>query len=229
MNYRAVFLDAGETILSPHPSFHEVIAAVLEEEGAPVDPADVERALGEMPPPQDPRVAWSLSRESSRAFWGGLYARILSSLGIDDRSSRLAGILYERFLRYESYRAFPDVVPTIEKMKAAGLYVGLISNFEEWLEEMLTHWEISELFDALIVSGKEGIEKPDPEIFRRALKRAEVPAAQAVYVGDHPKLDIEAAEAVGMTAILIDRRGRNPLFQGPKISALDELPALLGV
>lgn len=229
MNYRAVFLDAGETILSPHPSFHEVITAVLREEGLPVSANEVERVLGEMPPPQDPRVTWSTSQEASRAFWGGLYARILSSLRIDDPSDRLAGMLYERFLRYESYRAFPDVVPTIEKIKAAGLYVGLISNFEEWLEEMLTHWEIAALFDGLIVSGKEGIEKPNPEIFARALQRASVSAEQAVYVGDHPLLDIEAAEAVGMTAILIDRRGRNPEFEGKKISALDELPALLGV
>lgn len=229
MRYRAVFLDAGETILSPHPSFHEAVARILGEEGIEVEAARVEKALQEMPPLIDPGVTWSISREASRRFWGSVYVSILDSVGIDDPSGTLAAGLYERFTRYESYRMFPDVVPAIEAIKEADLTVGLISNFEEWLEEMLTHWEVAALFEVIVVSGKEGIEKPSREIFERALARADVTAAEAVYVGDHPRIDIEAAEAVGMSAILIDRRGRYPDFSGTKIVTLDELPALVVV
>lgn len=229
MRYRAAFFDAGGTILGPHPSFHEAVARFLGENGVEVDPIKVEKALEEMPRLQDPGVTWSTSREASRRFWGSVYSSIIESLGIDDQSGRLAGALYEQFTRFESYRMFPDVVPAIDELKAAGLAVGLISNFEEWLEEMLTHWEVAALFDVIVVSGKEGVEKPSPEIFERALARANVAPTQAVYVGDYPVIDIEAAEAVGMSAILIDRQGRYPDYPGRRITTLTELLPILGL
>ena len=48
---------------------------------------------------------------------------------------------------------------------------GLISNFEEWLEEMLVELEVGHLFDVSVISGTEGLEKPDPAIFHLALER----------------------------------------------------------
>jgi putative hydrolase of the HAD superfamily len=89
--------------------------------------------------------------------------------------------------------------------------------------------EVAELFDVLVVSGQVGIEKPDARIFHLALEQAGVEPADAVYVGDHPKLDVEASEAVGMVPVLLDRRGRHPEHPGTRITALDELPGVIGV
>ena len=231
--YRAVFFDAGETLLSPHPSFHEIFSAVLGEHGAPVDAQEVLGAFDAVAPNfievlgKLGTTTWSTSREISRQFWGTVYDTAFSELGIEDGNDALKDALYERFTRYESYRLFPDSVPAVEKIRAAGLTVGLISNFEEWLEGMLIHFEVAPLFDVMVISGKEGVEKPDPEIFRRALERTGVEARDAVYVGDHPTIDVEAAESVGMTAILIDRRGRHSGFRGSRIGTLSDLPGLL--
>ncbi|MGH2688258.1 MAG: HAD family hydrolase, partial [Actinomycetota bacterium] len=107
--------------------------------------------------------------------------------------------------------------------------VGLISNFEDWLEEMLTAWEITRLFDPMVISGVEGVEKPDPAIFRLAVDRAGIAPEDAVYVGDHPRIDAAAAEAVGMGSILIDRRGHHPGHEGVRVSRLDEILPLLGL
>lgn len=235
MRYRAVFFDAGETLLTPHPSFHELFAMVLQEHERKVESRDVEEALAAIAPTfvevmdrlGDSGSTWSTSPEVSRRFWGTIYASAFKELGIEDPDQAIANSLYERFTRYESYRLFPDSIPTLQSVKEAGLILGLISNFEEWLEGMLIEMEVAHLFDLMVISGKEGIEKPDPAIFRLALERSGVAAENAVYVGDHPKLDVEAARAVGMEAVLIDRKGHHPDFDGDRIDALDGILGLL--
>ena len=230
---KAVFFDAGETLLAPHPSHHELFAMVLDEHGHAVSPQTVQDTFAGMAPTfaavMD-RMAvksWSISREASLEFWGRIYGEALERLGVPDPDRRLFRALYERYTRYESYRLFPECIPTLGAIRDAGLLVGLISNFEEWLEGMLIEMEIAHLFDLMVISGKEGIEKPDPAIFHLALDRSGIAAEHSIYVGDHPRLDVEAAQAVGMGAVLIDRKGHHPQFEGHRIDALDGLLTLL--
>ena len=78
------------------------------------------------------------------------------------------------------------------------------------------------------MKAKNGI-NPDPEIFRLALKEANVEAAESIYVGDNPYFDIEPAAALGMHAVLLDRRHRHEDHVGLRIGSLAELPALVKV
>lgn len=233
--YRAVFFDAGETLLSPHPSFAELFAVEMAERGHDVDLGRVEEARARIGANFDDLVAgaglttWSTSREVSRRFWGVVYREIFGHLGLPDPDGELFEALYRRFTRFESYRLFDDVMPTLDALEAAGLQIGLISNFEEWLEEMLTAWDVIARFDPVVISGREGLEKPDPAIFRIAVERAGVAPEESVYVGDHPRIDAAAAEAVGMGSILIDRRGHHPGHEGVRVSSLDAILPLLGV
>lgn len=235
MKYRAVFFDAGETLLSPHPSFAEVFVEVMRHHGHGLEVRDVESAFEEVAPffveilEKTGSPTWSTSPEISRNFWGTVYKTAFEHLSIDDPGGRFAAAMYERFTRYESYRLFPDALPALAAIREEGMALGLISNFEEWLEGMLTEWEVAHLFDVMVISGKEGIEKPDPKIFQLATERTGVEPEESVYVGDHPRIDVEGAETVGMTAVLIDRRGRFPDFIGERITSLEELPALLGL
>jgi putative hydrolase of the HAD superfamily len=75
----------------------------------------------------------------------------------------------------------------------------------------------------------EGVEKPDPEIFRIALARAGVEAGGAVYVGDHPFFDVQAAREAGMVPVLVDRRDRHPDVDAIRITSLEELPGAIGI
>jgi putative hydrolase of the HAD superfamily len=78
------------------------------------------------------------------------------------------------------------------------------------LEDLLQSLGVRDAFAVRVISGIEGVEKPDPAIFRRALERLDVDPADALYVGDNPEFDVAPAAAVGMTPVLIDRRGRFP-------------------
>jgi putative hydrolase of the HAD superfamily len=226
-----VFFDAGETILHPHPSFPELFSKVCRRRGVEVVSGDVrdvqERLaphlvdLGEATGVDKP----SLTAEDSRRFWTYLYRRLLAELGVEDES--LVGQLYATFSHTSSYKLFDDVLPVLEELDRRGYRLGLISNFERWLEEMLVELEVGHIFDVTVISGVEGVEKPDPAIYAVALERAGVGPRLAVHVGDSPVLDVEPASSVGMTTVLLDRVGRYPDAPGLRVGSLAELPAVL--
>jgi putative hydrolase of the HAD superfamily len=105
----------------------------------------------------------------------------------------------------------------------------VVSNFEEWLEQLLEELDLTRFLDVRVISGVEGLEKPDPRIFELAMERAGVSPATSVYVGDNPEFDVDPAAALGMLPVLIDRRDRFPDAPGVRITSLDQLPAVLGL
>ncbi|MCA1833112.1 MAG: HAD family hydrolase [Actinomycetota bacterium] len=228
--YEAVIFDAGETLLHPHPSFLELIAEFIRERGHEIDASRVlaaEASLAEILTKMfADHALWSTSPERSRSFWASLYARFTDELGLDDDD--LPDYLYDKFRDPKHYALFEDALPAISALKHAGYKIGVLSNFEAWLEGLLTSLEVLPLLDALVVSGVEGIEKPDPKIFTLALDRIGARPERAVYVGDSVTFDVEPASAVGMRAFLIDRRKRFRGDEHPVIRSLIELPEKLG-
>ncbi len=232
MKYRAVFFDAGETLVHPHPSFPELVVEVLREAGHDVEPALIREKL-HVVSDRFLRAAreqelWSTSPERSRAFWAGVYRTLLAEMGVPFGDG-LAEAFYRTFTDVSNYRLFPDALPVLERLRREELTLGVVSNFEEWLERLLESLDVIPFFEVRVISGVEGYEKPDPRLFELALERVGVEAAESVYVGDHPFFDTEPASAVGMFAVLIDRRGRYPDHPGPRIASLDELPAVIGL
>ena len=227
-----VFLDAGETILYPHPSFSELFATIVSDAGVPVDAPDVEDVrrrlaphLVDMHEDSGAPGGASLSEASSRAFWTFLYRRFLKELGHEDES--LVERLFEVFSSTSTYRLYDDVLPALQELSEDGYRLGLISNFERWLEEMLVELEVGHIFDVAVISGIEGVEKPDASIYLRALDKAGVDPDRAVHVGDSPGLDVAPARSVGITTVLLDRLRRYEDHDGHRISSLKELPGLL--
>ena len=104
----------------------------------------------------------------------------------------------------------------------------MISNFEPWLEDLLAMLELTPLLPTRVISGIEGVEKPDPTIFRLALERSGLRADEVAYVGDIPEFDIVPTAALGMFPILIDRRGRHPGHVGARVTDLRDLPEVIG-
>jgi len=215
MTIEVVFFDAGGTLLDPHPSFSELFATTCRAAGYEVTAEQVGGVqdrlaphLTELVKEADLPHAPSLSPEASRTFWTFTYRRFLGELGIDDEA--MTTRLFETFSSFESYRLYDDVKPTLDAIEGAGFRIGLISNFDSWLEKMLIEMEVGHLFDPSIISGIVGVEKPDTEIYRIAVERAGVDAARAVHVGDSPTMDIEPSGSIGMVPVLIDRVGRYP-------------------
>jgi putative hydrolase of the HAD superfamily len=122
----------------------------------------------------------------------------------------LAEALFAAFSDPAGYRLFDDARPALEALAGRGLRLGVVSNFEPWLEDVLALEGVDHLFAAVAISGKLGVAKPDPEIFLAALAEAGADPAATVHVGDQPANDVAAARAVGITPVLIDRFARHP-------------------
>lgn len=232
VTYRAVFFDAGETLVHPTPSFPELFASTVTREGHPRTAAQIMDGLS-MVSDEFARAAveeelWTTHPDRSRRFWIRVYERFLDALKIRDAIG-LTDTLYATFTTLSNYEAFDDVPPTLRSLRAAGLTLGVISNFEPWLQDLLEQLSLDAWLDVCVISGVEGVEKPDPAIFRIALERSGLAPPEVAYVGDIPDFDIEPAAAVGMSPVLIDRRERHPDHPGLRVTDLRQLPAALGL
>lgn len=90
----------------------------------------------------------------------------------------------------------------------------------------------TDLFDAAVVTGEVGADKPDPRAFEAVCERLGVAPEEAVYVGDDPDLDVAGATAAGMAAVQVlyeggpdpDSRATATVQRG---SLAEALPGLL--
>ena len=232
MIYSAVFFDAGETLVHPHPSFAELFARVLHREGHDVSPELVHDRVhvvsDRFAEAARDEELWTTSPEKSRAFWHSVYDIFLDDLEVPETAG-LHEVLYGEFTDVSNYALFDDVMPVLERLRDADVTLGVVSNFEEWLERLLDALGVSPFFEVRVISGIEGMEKPDPRIFRLALARAGVPASRSVYVGDNPVFDVGPAAEIGMLPVLIDRRDRFPGFSSARIRTMADLPAAIGL
>lgn len=230
MRYPVVLFDVGETLIGPRISFGATYSAELRRHGVELDAARLDAALrrtaraieSEIPPGVD---RYRLQPGGERAYWQRFSARVLAdALGREEPELANAALdgLREAFRRVESWRVYDDSRPTLEALRAAGCRLGVVSNWDSRLIEVLKLLELDAYFETIAVSHLEGIEKPDPRIFERALERMEAEPAQALHIGDRPDMDLEGARRAGVDAVVIDRSGRFPDAR-PRIERLEPI------
>lgn len=127
---------------------------------------------------------------------------------------------------------FADAVAVLENLTER-YQLGLITNGRrESQNAKIDHAGIRKFFGAIKISEEEGVKKPNPAIFERCLEQLNVAPERAVYVGDHPQNDVEAARRLGIRGVWL----RSELYAEPKGSdgvvdnlteLIDLLPALL--
>jgi putative hydrolase of the HAD superfamily len=226
MRVRAVLFDAGETLVHPSPSFPALFTSVLaragHDRGLDAVLAASRAVFHRFSEAARDNELWTTSAERSERFWKSVYETMLDELGLP-QDVPLRDTLYATFTNPANYALFEDVREAIGALEAEGLALGIVSNFEAWLEDLLDTLGVRDRFPVRVISGLEGVEKPDPAIFLRALARIGADAADVVYVGDNPEFDVEPAAAVGMTPVLIDRRQRFPDASCIRIGDLREL------
>jgi putative hydrolase of the HAD superfamily len=127
------------------------------------------------------------------------------------------------------FEPFPDTVPALHALRAAGVKLVAASNWDVSLHEQLERTGLTPLLDGALSSAEVGAPKPDPEIFTRALALAGARPEEALHVGDDVEADVGGALAAGLEPVLIDRDGSlEPPAGVRRIASLAELPPLVG-
>jgi putative hydrolase of the HAD superfamily len=138
-------------------------------------------------------------------------------------------VLTDALLAALRFEAFPDAPPALRTLRAAGLRLVVVSNWDVSLAERLEETGLAPLVDGAVASAPFGAAKPDPSIFAHALAVAGAPAARAWHVGDDVAADVAGARAAGLHAVLLARDGAPADPGAPVIRSLAELPELLGL
>lgn len=130
-----------------------------------------------------------------------------------------------------------DAVPTLETLREMGYRLALISNAadDKNTQVLVDKAGVRPYFEMVLSSAAEGIRKPNPLIFQRALERLGVASDRAAMVGDTLGADILGAKNAGIFSIWITRRADTPanrahietIMPDARISSLGELPGLL--
>jgi putative hydrolase of the HAD superfamily len=197
---RAIFFDAGGTLLRPYPSVGAVYASVAWRHGIHRTADEMEGAFRQTWAALKRRPGLTVSRKE---WWRELVFRVLGQ-----ENEACFEELFEAFARPDVWQVFPDVEGTLREARVRGLHVGVLSNWDNRLRKLLDGLGLAQHFDSMTISCEVGVEKPNGEIFLAALRAAGVTASEAVHVGDSYEDDLRGAEAVGMDAVLLDRQGR---------------------
>ena len=215
-------VDATGTLFEPVDLGGEY-ARVLARHGIELDP----KRLGGLVPQVwrefacsvDPRRDRFVAHPGgARGFWREVLDRLLERAGAPPASPFAAAELFERFAEADAWRVYDDVVPALERLRAAGLRLAVISNWDERLPRLLDALGLASRFDAVVYSSAVGVEKPHPGIFAAAAERLGLPPERLAHVGDRRLEDLEGARAAGWRALLLDRGG------GGDLAGLAELP-----
>ena len=121
----------------------------------------------------------------------------------------IMGLTWEQLLQDYLYHfkehcvPFPNLIEMLTSLANQSIVLGIISNGKERFQmDNIMALGIKEYFETVLISEKEGIKKPDPRIFNKALEQLNVFANESIFVGDHPGNDVLASQDVGMLAIL---------------------------
>jgi HAD superfamily hydrolase (TIGR01662 family) len=222
----ALLLDAGNTLVYLD---HAALAACARESGAEVDPETLARAEGIA----KHRYEAGMTHGMSHAEGWDLHMRVLfESAGLSAEAAERALELSKReHARFNLWRKVPKGLSgALVRARAHGIRLGVISNSEGKLRELFERVGLASHFEVVLDSELEGVRKPDPEIFRRALKRMQVAAEEALYAGDIPHVDVDGARAVGMRAVLIDTLDHYPEYRDARrFASVEELLEAMNV
>lgn len=182
--HRALLVDWGGVLTSDVFAGFKIFC---EQEG--IDPMRVRDLFAADPRGREALVELEIGEIDERQF----EVRLAALLELDEE--RVPGLVDRVF---GSIVAEEAIFEALRIARANGIRTGLLSN--SWGIERYPHDLLPELFDAVVISGQEGVRKPDLVIYEVAIERLGVPASETVFVDDLPG-NLKPARELGMTTV----------------------------
>lgn len=226
-----VLFDAAGTLFSMTPSLAEVVAESVFRQGGPRNVDRVAEAIERVGstqgwPDDQPTHA---ARVAAWAAFVDEAVRSSGIAGIDHCSAVIAEQAAVAVTEPWRYQLFPETSVVLSRLAEARVPVGIVSNFDDLLFDILRATGLDQAFPVVVTSHRVGVYKPDPRIFSEALSAARMDPERTYYVGDSLYSDMEGARRSGLRGVLIDRQDAHPEYDGARITSLLELYDLLGM
>ena len=189
----AVTIDANGTFVKLVDPIQKLDAA-LRERGVDRTAAEIAHAFAVEGRHYRPRSVTGRDPQSLERLHGDCAGVFLSALAADVDAAEFAPA-YVAALEFEPV---DGAVGAVERLRARGLALALVANWDISLHETLRRLQLDGLFDTVVTSAEAGAAKPDPAPFLLALERLGAVPARALHIGDDA-VDEQGARAAGMS------------------------------
>ena len=222
---RGIVFDAVGTLIEPRPSVAEVYASAASRQSVRLEPAllrqrfrlhfnDLESAESENP--------FVTNELNERRRWRRIVEGCLPEIPDRDRAFEE---LWTHFGTPASWNVFPDAAHAIEGLRRDGIRLGIASNFDRRLREVLLGWRLFDGWsEAAVVSSDVGYRKPHPSFYLAVAQRMRLEPREILFVGDDVENDYKAPLRAGFQAVLVDRHAK----LGPEVRSISNLVGLCG-
>jgi putative hydrolase of the HAD superfamily len=201
-----VSFDAAGTLFHPVRPIGELYAMVAARHGITADAAVLHRrfrtAFREAPPLAFPPLPAPEVRRREKAWWHAVVREVFAEADVGDFDGYFEA-LFAFFGSGEAWRADPDAASLLARLRAAGVSILVVSNFDARVRSVLAALDLADAVDAITISSEAGAAKPDPRIFAHALAAFGLRASEVLHVGDTAREDLPAARAAGLEVVLV--------------------------
>jgi putative hydrolase of the HAD superfamily len=236
-----VFFDAAGTLFHVKGSVAEIYLRHAEPYGVKATPAMLaavsaafKRAFHDAPPPvfaaKDPVEI----KRCERLWWFDIVHNVFYRVGMFEGFDDYFDHVFHAFESAACWTLYPETLSVLKQLKEQGIELGIISNFDSRLFNVLRGLGVADLFETVTISTLAHAAKPAPHIFHLALDKHAADPDEALHVGDSVRDDLEGARRAGLHGALVDRDGEYIAAQGPHaadpsliLRTLEELPRRL--
>jgi putative hydrolase of the HAD superfamily len=218
---QAIFFDAVGTLIHPHPRAPAVYAGVGRRHGSQLDEATIAtrfRTAFQREEEIDRPAGWRTSEQREVARWRSIVGEVLHDA--NDTEDCFVE-LFHHFSRPSSWRIDPDAEQVLPALAQRGFVLGVASNFDHRLRQVLADFPKFTCLTHMIISAELGWRKPALEFYTGLCAQTGLDPSRILVVGDDRINDYEGARSAGMHAILVDPENRFP--QTNRIERLAEL------
>ncbi|MGK7955226.1 MAG: HAD-IA family hydrolase [Crocosphaera sp.] len=209
---KVIFLDAVGTLFGVKGSVGEVYSYLAAQVGIKCDPSILEAAFYQQfkkaPPLAFSGVEIMSVSDLEYQWWYRVAYDTYTEANIMDQFKDFEGFfreLYDYFATPHPWFLYTDVFPALEHWKNQGIELGIISNFDSRIYEVLDIFGLTDFFQTITISSTTGTAKPNSHIFMKALEKHDCQPQEAWHIGDSKKEDYEGAKTVGINPFLLER------------------------
>ncbi len=206
--HKAIFFDAAGTLIHLPQSVGYHYALVGERIGLCLEANALDHAFASCWKKMPARpVIDGPRQDDDKGWWRELVFQVLDRVAPGLRELDCDAFFeaaYSHFAEPGVWDLYPEVGDVLDTLQRR-FDLSVISNFDGRLRMILEHLGVSRFFSHVFLSSELGADKPDPEIYRRALELAAVLPNETLHVGDDPVRDWEGAAAAGLSIFRLDR------------------------